>query len=62
MQEIVNYCATMCEATGGKVQKKKVMMCIWKWKNNNMLEVPMSAKLNEEKIKTIEVKNSVKIL
>ena len=31
IQEIVNYYATMCEETGGKVQKK-VAIFGWKWK------------------------------
>ena len=34
MQEIVNYYANLYEATGGKVQKEKVMMYSWKWKND----------------------------
>ena len=30
IQEVVNYHAAKYEATGGKVQKEKVMMCGWK--------------------------------
>ena len=52
----------MHEATGGKVQKDKVMMHGWKWKNDQIVEVPMNAIINEEKIRMINVKNSVKTL
>ena len=37
--------ATMCEATGGKVQKNKVMVHCWKSKNDQIFEVPMNTKM-----------------
>ena len=62
MQEIVNYYVTICEATGGKAQKEKVTMFIWKWKNNKIVEVPMNVRMREETINRINVKDSVKTL
>ena len=62
MQEIVNYYANMHEATGGKVQKDKVMMYGWKWKNDQIVEVPMNIIINGKKIRMINVKYSVKTL
>ena len=62
IQEIINYYVAMYEPTRGKVQKEKVMMCDWKCKNNNAVKFRMNAKINEKKIKIIEVKNSVKPL
>ena len=47
MQEIVDYYATMHEANGGKVQKDKVMMHGWKWKNDKIVEVLMKIIMNE---------------
>ena len=57
MQKIIDYFASIHEATRVKVQKYKFMMRSWKCKNNNKVEVPINAKINEDKIKTIEVKN-----
>jgi hypothetical protein len=62
MQEIVNYYANMYEATGGKVQKDKVMMYGWKWKNDQIVEVPINIIINGIKIRMINVKHSVKTL
>ena len=38
------------------------MMHSWKWKNNKIAEAPMSTATNEEKIKTVSVRNSEKTL
>ena len=62
MQEIVNFYATMHEATRCKSEKENFMMHSWKWNNKNIVEVPINTKINEKKIKIIEVKNSVKTL
>ena len=60
MQEIVNYYATMYEATGGKVQKDKNMIHGWTWKNDKIVEVPMNVIISDKKIRMINVKNSVR--
>ena len=60
MQEIVNYYANMHEATGGKLQKEKVMVCGSKWKNDKIVEVPMKMIINDKEIKMINVINTVK--
>ena len=52
----------MCEATGGKVQKEKVIMCSQKWENNNIVEVPINIKINKERVKIIEARTSMKKL
>ena len=52
----------MCEATGNKVKKDNFMMHDKKWKNNQIVEAPMNMIMNEEKIRLINVKNSVKKL
>ena len=62
MQEIINYYLNMHEATGGKVQKDKLIVCGWKWKNDRIAKAPINAKKNEEKVRMINVKDSVKTL
>ena len=62
MQEIVNYYATMYEDTRGKVQNEKNYDAELEMENNNIVEVLINVKINEEKIKTIEVKNNLKTL
>ena len=47
MYEIVNYYANMCEATGGKAQKDKLMMHRCKWKGDNIFEVPINITINK---------------
>ena len=37
MQEIADFCETMHEATGGKLQKEKFIMHSWKCKTNNAI-------------------------
>ena len=61
MQNIVNDYAKIHEATGGKVQKEKVMMHGWKWKNDKIVEVPMNTIVNE-KNKNDQCENIVKTL
>ena len=51
MQEIVSYCMKMHEATGGKVQKEKVFVCSWKWKDNQIMNANVEIKLKEEVVK-----------
>ena len=53
MQKIVSYCMKMHEATGGKVQKAKVFVHYWKWKDNKITNVNVEIKLKEEVIKKI---------
>ena len=38
----------MYQATGGKVQKEKVMAYGWKWKDDKIIEVPMNIIINEK--------------
>ena len=47
---------------GEKVQKDKVMMRGWKWKNDQLVEVTMIITTNKEKIRMINVKNSSETL
>ena len=62
MQEIVDYYANLHETTGVNVQKDKVMMCGCKFKNDQIVEVLMNIKINEEKIRMIDMKKNVKPL
>ena len=52
----------MQEATGVKVQKEKFAMFSWKWEIYEIVEVPMDTKINDEVIKWINMRNSVKTL
>ena len=52
---MIDYHATMCEAAGGKLKKDKAMMHGWKWKIDQIVEVPMNTIMNEEKIRMINV-------
>ena len=51
MQETTVHYAKIHEATGGKVQKEKALMCCWKWKNKKTKIMPMTIKVKDEKIK-----------
>ena len=59
---MVNYYAAIHEATEGLVQKEKVITHSWKCKPNKIVEVSMNVTINEEKIKILNVRNSVKKL
>ena len=62
MQKIVSCCMEMHEATGGKVQKEKVLVCCWRWKDNKLTKVNVELKLKEEVIKQMMANVSVKTL
>ena len=62
MQDIVNHYANAHEATGGEVQNDKVIMHGRKWKNYKIVKVPMNVTMSEEKIRMINVKDSIKTL
>ena len=61
-QEIASFCIKMHEATGWKVQKEKVVVCSWKWKDNHVTNVNVEIKLKEEVVKQRMVNESVKTL
>ena len=60
MQEIVDYCVSLHEATGGKNQQEKVMMFNWKWKKNRIVEVMINVSIDGVKVKCINIFNNVK--
>ena len=62
MQEMVSCCVKMYEAAGGKVQKDKVFVCCWKWKDNQKMNVNRDTKLNENVTKQTMANESVKTL
>ena len=63
MQEIVSYYMKMHKATGGKVQKEKVSVNFWRWKDNKIINETIELKLKkEEVINKMKVNISIKTL
>ena len=55
----MNDHAKIHEATGGKVQKEKVVVHGWKCKNDKIVEVPMNT-ITNKKNKNDQCENSAK--